>query len=144
MKFLNYSNYFTNRLHHPLPQTLEEGEEFGKNWSIEDFCRCIPLKWDSFLLNRFSRWEEELNAVFFYRPDTSRNESYENIDQLQKDMELNTFGSTIMQPDGITETERTPLDARHRRHSMRHLVRQASTVNTQRTTEGTMKLTYWF
>lgn len=58
-------------------------------------------------------------------------------------MELNTLGNTIMQPDG-NESERTPLDARHRRHSMKFLVRQASTVNTQKTTEGHMKLTYWF
>lgn len=49
-----------------------------------------------------------------------------------------------MEPDGNDELERTPLDARQRRPSMRRLVRQASTVNTQKTTEGTMKLTYWF
>lgn len=31
-------------LHHRLPQTLEEGEEFGKDWTMEDCCRCIPLR----------------------------------------------------------------------------------------------------
>ena len=31
-------------LHHRLPQTLEEGEEFGKDFKVEDCCRCIPLK----------------------------------------------------------------------------------------------------
>lgn len=81
---------------------------------------------------------------YFFRPDTSRNESYEDIDVIQRDMELNMMGSSIMQPDGMKESEKTPLDARHRRPSMRQLVRQASTVNTQRTTEGTMQLTYWF
>lgn len=31
-------------LHHRLPQTLEEGEEFGKDWTMQDCCRCIPIK----------------------------------------------------------------------------------------------------
>lgn len=31
-------------LHHRLPQTIEEGEEFGKEFNKEDCCRCIPLK----------------------------------------------------------------------------------------------------
>lgn len=31
-------------LHHRLPQTLEEGEEFGKNWNMDDCCRCIPIR----------------------------------------------------------------------------------------------------
>lgn len=86
----------------------------------------------------------DFKTIIIIRPETSKQPSYENIDVLQRDMELNTLGSSLMQPDGLAESERTPLDARHRRHSMRKLVRQASTVNTQRTTEGTMQLTYWF
>lgn len=35
-------------LHHRLPQTIEEGEEFGKEFSKEDCCRCIPLKYKIF------------------------------------------------------------------------------------------------
>lgn len=31
-------------LHHRLPQTLEEGEEFGKNFAWQDCIRCVPLK----------------------------------------------------------------------------------------------------
>lgn len=31
-------------LHHRLPQTLEEGEEFGKEWSYVDCIRCIPVR----------------------------------------------------------------------------------------------------
>ena len=31
-------------LHHRLPQTLDEGEEFGKDFTVQDCCRCIPLK----------------------------------------------------------------------------------------------------
>lgn len=31
-------------LHHRLPQTVEEGEEFGKNFTMSDCLRCIPLQ----------------------------------------------------------------------------------------------------
>ncbi|XP_044266487.1 carcinine transporter [Tribolium madens] len=31
-------------LHYRLPQTLEEGEEFGKDFTITDCLRCIPIK----------------------------------------------------------------------------------------------------
>lgn len=41
-------------------------------------------------------------------------------------------------------TERTPLEiARQRRQSMRRLVRQTSVVDTQKTPDGVMQLTYW-
>lgn len=44
-----------------------------------------------------------------------------------------------------SETEKTPLEvARQRRQSMRRLVRQASTVDTQKTSDGNIQLTYWF
>lgn len=36
-------------LHHKLPQTLEEGEEFGKNWQMHDCCRC-PEKYVDILI----------------------------------------------------------------------------------------------
>lgn len=32
-------------LHHKLPQTLEEGEEFGKDWTMQDCFRCIPIEY---------------------------------------------------------------------------------------------------
>lgn len=32
-------------LHHRLPQTVEEGEAFGKDFTMEDCCRCIPLRY---------------------------------------------------------------------------------------------------
>ncbi|XP_075212319.1 carcinine transporter isoform X2 [Lycorma delicatula] len=35
-------------LHHRLPQTVEEGEEFGKDWSWKDCIQCIPKKKDAF------------------------------------------------------------------------------------------------
>ncbi|XP_050433581.1 carcinine transporter [Adelges cooleyi] len=31
-------------LHYKLPQTVEEGEEFGKNWTMADCINCIPKK----------------------------------------------------------------------------------------------------
>lgn len=79
------------------------------------------------------------------RADISQTSSYENIDELRGEMELNTLGKTLIAERSLgSEAEQTPLDARHRRQSMRRLVRQASTINTQKTTEGTMQLTYWF
>lgn len=32
-------------LHYKLPQTVEEGEEFGKNWTMTDCLNCIPKKY---------------------------------------------------------------------------------------------------
>lgn len=79
----------------------------------------------------------------FLRPPSSHEASYENIENLQPDLELHTLGSMLMEPSGNTESERIPLNARQRRPSMSRLVRQASTINTQKA-EGHMKLTYWF
>ncbi len=31
-------------LHHRLPQTVEEGEEFGKDWTLADCLRCVPAQ----------------------------------------------------------------------------------------------------
>lgn len=31
-------------LHYRLPQTVEEGEEFGKDFSMKDCLRCIPIQ----------------------------------------------------------------------------------------------------
>lgn len=32
-------------LHHRLPQTLEEGELFGKDWTFDECLRCVPIKY---------------------------------------------------------------------------------------------------
>jgi hypothetical protein len=37
-------------LHHRLPQTVEEGEEFGKDWTFAECLRCIPVKYSIDLL----------------------------------------------------------------------------------------------
>jgi len=31
-------------LHHRLPQTVEDGEEFGKDWTLAECLRCIPVR----------------------------------------------------------------------------------------------------
>lgn len=33
-------------LHHRLPQTVEEGELFGKDWTCADCMRCVPIKYE--------------------------------------------------------------------------------------------------
>lgn len=35
-------------LHHRLPQTVEEGELFGKDWTCADCFRCVPTKYELF------------------------------------------------------------------------------------------------
>lgn len=71
----------------------------------------------------------------------SHRDSYENIEVAEDrtEIDLNKLtGSPIA-------SERIPLNVtRQRRNSMKHMVRQASTVNTQKTPDGTMQLTYWF
>lgn len=95
----------------------------------------------------------ELNSTFpikllkFTRPQRSHEASYENIDNIHPELELHTMGSMLMATsadDQLVHPERIPLDARQRRPSMKRLVRQASTVNTQKIDDGTIKLTYWF
>lgn len=37
-------------LHHRLPQTVEEGELFGKDWTCADCIRCVPAKYALLLI----------------------------------------------------------------------------------------------
>ncbi|ETN64759.1 organic cation transporter [Anopheles darlingi] len=115
-------------LHHRLPQTLEEGELFGADWTFDECFRCIPSK-------------------------KSPTSSYENLSHDPSDpaLELNAavpINATVARPSCSSaggSTERTPLEiARIRRQSMKRLVRQASTMDTQKTRDGAMQLTYWF
>ncbi|CAH1105213.1 unnamed protein product [Psylliodes chrysocephalus] len=95
-------------LHYRLPQTVEEGEEFGKDFSMKDCLRCIPIKPMSSIVN-----------------------SYE-------DLELTQVQSNV-------PTEKTPLDiALQPRKSIRKLARQQSVMDTQKASDGTMQMTYWF
>ncbi|XP_037960261.1 carcinine transporter [Teleopsis dalmanni] len=115
-------------LHHRLPQTLEEGEEFGKNWSMNDCLHCRPAE-----------------------PVPSQPASYENLDVLASntasDVELEMKATGLSgkrkRPRSIID-ERTPLDEnRPQRISMKRLVRQMSVMDTQKTHDGTMQLTHW-
>ncbi|XP_061401514.1 carcinine transporter [Musca vetustissima] len=121
-------------LHHRLPQTIEEGEEFGKDWTIKNCCSCKP---ESQVLS-------------------SQQASYENLDVLASnagsdvELEMKTSSgssskrhSVRSRPKSIID-ERTPLDVnRPTRPSMRRLVRQMSVMDTQRAQDGTMQLTHW-
>jgi hypothetical protein len=107
-------------LHHRLPQTLEEGEEFGKDWTFDDCFKCIPTT-------------------------TSPTASYENLSKQTSEvaLELRTTMENGDQ-DGFLD-ERTPLELdRRRRQTMKKLVRQQSVMDTQKTSGGAMQLTYWF
>ncbi|XP_053613138.1 carcinine transporter [Plodia interpunctella] len=94
-------------LHSSLPQTAEEGEEFGKNWTYKDCFVCGGQR------------------------QISDADSYENIDQLELTQAPQTDDEILDIPN-------------IRRPSMRKLVRQSSTVETQRDIDGNMKMTYWF
>lgn len=78
--------------------------------------------------------------LIFNRPDHSHSGSYENIDDIARNS-----SDVKMELSSMNESEKTPLElARQRRQSMRRLVRQASTVDTQKTKDGNIQLTYWF
>ncbi|XP_026827234.1 carcinine transporter isoform X3 [Ooceraea biroi] len=99
-------------LHHRLPQTVEEGELFGKDWTCADFIRCVPTK---------------------YAP-SSIAASYEDLSARETvEMHEVPIASSIME-------EQQRLNAA----SVRRLVRQSSVMDTQRDSDGSMKMTYWF
>jgi hypothetical protein len=107
-------------LHSRLPQTIEEGEEFGKNWSYDDCMRCIPI-------------ETTLDSA---------SGSYENL-AAKDDIEL----SQAISFKASSIDEKTPLEVRRieRRQTMKKLRRQPSVMDTQKTGDlGSMQLTYWF
>uniref|UniRef100_A0A1A9VI56 Major facilitator superfamily (MFS) profile domain-containing protein n=1 Tax=Glossina austeni TaxID=7395 RepID=A0A1A9VI56_GLOAU len=115
-------------LHHRLPQTIDEGEEFGKDWSFNECCSC--------------KAEPQV---------PSQTASYENLDVLEdnatSDVELEMKASSSIsrrsRPKSVID-ERTPLDNRRpQRLSKKRLVRQMSVMDTQKTEDGIMQLTHW-
>lgn len=67
---------------------------------------------------------------FSFSPDSSVVGSYENFE---------------LTPIKTSPTERTPLDLPVQpKLSMKKLVRQQSIMDTQKATDGTMQMTYWF
>uniref|UniRef100_A0AAR5P5L2 Major facilitator superfamily (MFS) profile domain-containing protein n=4 Tax=Dendroctonus ponderosae TaxID=77166 RepID=A0AAR5P5L2_DENPD len=93
-------------LHHRLPQTMEEGEEFGKDFEWSDCLRCRPPK-----------------------PSVALSGSYEDLEM------------SDVKPGDEEQLEESPEP---RRISMRRLARQQSVMDTQKTADGTMNMTYWF
>ncbi|KAE8752452.1 hypothetical protein FOCC_FOCC000923 [Frankliniella occidentalis] len=119
-------------LHHSLPQTVEEGEEFGKDWSMADCVQCIPK-----------------------RPVAK--ESYDDLCDVSENFELATLPTALQLP-GPPDQEDSPLTPLNRsfdsaarrsmsvrgsRGSKSRLVRQASTMETPIDSSG-FKMTYWF
>ncbi|KAL1512614.1 hypothetical protein ABEB36_002177 [Hypothenemus hampei] len=96
-------------LHHRLPQTLEEGEEFGKHFTWSDFLQCTPKQ-----------------------PSTSTTSSYEDLEM-----------ATVM-PSEEENAEESNFETARRRISLKRLMRQQSVMDTQKSVDGTMNMTYWF
>lgn len=105
-------------LNKKLPVTLEEGEIFGKQWTIADCLKC----------------------------DTggSLNASCESVDIMEsKRLFTDTEEPQLTEEEYVPKSENVNL-RRIRRQSMKRLVRQSSVMDTQKTRSGEMQLTYWF
>ncbi|XP_078032878.1 carcinine transporter [Augochlora pura] len=102
-------------LHHRLPQTVEEGELFGKDWTCADCIRCVPIK------------------------PSSAAASYEDL-SARETVEMHEVPEPpIAIPQRLLEEQQRPSNA-----SVRRLVRQSSMMETQRDSDGSIKMTYWF
>lgn len=109
-------------LYHKLPQTVEEGEAFGKDFTWKDFCRCVPIR---FVFHHIAFY---VMYILNFRPD---------IDEKYEDLELEIVKEEV--------TEETPLEnVAQRRMSKRILTRQTSFMDTQKDSDGAMNITYWF
>lgn len=109
-------------LHYRLPQTLEEGEEFGKDFTVQDCFRCIPIKY-AFLLFLL------IICMLFllFRPEVPTSEA----------LELEAIDSEAQ--------EDTPLSRSVRRKiSIHRLAKQASVMDTPKDADGNLKITNWF
>ncbi|KZC07145.1 Organic cation transporter 1, partial [Dufourea novaeangliae] len=102
-------------LHHRLPQTVEEGELFGKDWTCADCFRCVPIK------------------------PSSAAASYEDL-SARETVEMHEVPEPpVTVPQRLLEEQQRPSGA-----SVRRLVRQSSVMDTQRDSDGSIKMTYWF
>ncbi|XP_076679442.1 carcinine transporter [Andrena cerasifolii] len=102
-------------LHHRLPQTVEEGELFGKDWTCADCMRCVPIK------------------------PSSVAGSYEDL-SARETVEMHEVPEPpAAMPQRLLEEQQRPSNA-----SVRRLVRQSSVMDTQRDSDGSIKMTYWF
>ncbi|PSN48030.1 Carcinine transporter [Blattella germanica] len=108
-------------LHHRLPQTVDEGEDFGKDWTFAECLRCIPLK------------------------PSSLSGSYEDLSDDKDTLELSSRPTTTTENEDQDEVMPLGKDAARRMSNrMPRLVRQSSTMETPVDATGAMKMTYWF
>lgn len=97
----------------------------GKSFKGEDYCHL------TYFYNFF---------FYIFRPGP-RSGSYEDLDNIVQ----NTSDTTLELKSNNSENDETQLDImKRRRQSMKRLVRQSSTVDTQKTGDGSIQLTYWF
>lgn len=116
-------------LHQRLPQTLEEGEEFGKDWSMNDCMQCDPGEGAS---------------------GSTSGSSYEAFAR-EDDVKIEMKNQRVKFRTSSVNSEKTPLESGsslkrfQRRQTMRKLTRQQSCMDTQKSGDlGAMQLTYWF
>lgn len=100
---------------------------------FNDFCLNIQIFWVAgFEIKNlyFSGVYGFLIFIISLRPVSSVVASYEDLE---------------LAPVETLPSEKTPLELRGQpRLSMKKLVRQQSMMDTQKTTDGTMQMTYWF
>lgn len=127
-------------LHHRLPQTVEEGELFGQDWTCADCFRCVPIKYEVFFLKQWNRGlKKSLRLLFLLldsRPSSAAG-SYEDL-SARETVEMHEVTEAPIPPRLLEEQQR-PSGA-----SVRRLVRQSSVMDTQRDSDGSIKMTYWF
>jgi len=107
-------------LHHRLPQTVEDGEEFGKDWTLAECLRCIPV-----------------------RPSVSG--SYEGLSDGGQSLEMSS--QKPAENEIRFQDEATPFgkdSAVRMSKRIPQLVHQSSTMESPVDTCGAMKMTYWF
>ncbi|CAH0389882.1 unnamed protein product [Bemisia tabaci] len=111
-------------LHHRLPQTIEEGEEFGKDWTWAECMTCVPKKPDSHAGSYEDLRERDVVEMLPTLP-------HQESDPLRGSLRGSVRGS-------VRDPLRDPLSRRAR------LVRQASTMETPLDSTGGIKMTHWF
>lgn len=131
-------------LHHRLPQTVEEGELFGKDWTCADCFRCVPTKYELFYRQksvpegRFHNYFSRMVSFLWMdcRPSSAA-ASYEDL-SARETVEMHEVPEAPI-PQRLLEDQQRPSGA-----SVRRLVRQSSVMDTQRDSDGSIKMTYWF
>ncbi|XP_046398973.1 carcinine transporter isoform X2 [Ischnura elegans] len=139
-------------LHHRLPQTVEEGEEFGKDWNWRECIRCIPIRptspassYEDLNANDGTEFEE-FSAAGQAMANTRR-VSERSLSRGQQESVISNADANSVPPVTDAPTERTPLGSiqPNRRRSLRgRLARQSSIMETPMDSSGAMTITYWY